>query len=372
MTNSAGYFQDVILLFICSSCCLFFTDVGLQLVLAFCCALILSCTCYFLDTHRLRMSVILLYLACAFFLPDFFFFYPVAVYLLLREKQRVLPVAAVIFYTATSLSSEKTMPLQLFLALLFFALAAVLQTHTARYQNLLLRFHSSRDDSEERNLLLSEKNKALAEKQDSEIYTATLRERNRIAREIHDNVGHVLSRCLLMVGALRTINTQETVTPMLKQLHTSLNSAMDSIRTSVHDLRDESVNLKDAIESMLQEFTFCPVQLHFDMSLEIPKEIKYCFITVTKEALSNIIRHSRATKVQIRMQEHPALYQLCIEDNGGRDTNRPLTAFPDMPSQTGMGLSNMEERAKSLGGRLQIIQKEGFKIFITIPKKEGF
>ena len=48
-----------------------------------------------------------------------------------------------------------------------------------------------RDDSTEKNLLLEEKNHMLVEKQNYEIYTATLKERNRIAREIHDNVGHL-------------------------------------------------------------------------------------------------------------------------------------------------------------------------------------
>ena len=63
-----------------------------------------------------------------------------------------------------------------------------------------------KDDSEERTLLLAEKNKALQEKQNYEIYAATLRERNRIAREIHDNVGHLLSRTILLTGAAKTVN----------------------------------------------------------------------------------------------------------------------------------------------------------------------
>ena len=57
--------------------------------------------------------------------------------------------------------------------------------------------------------MLQEKNKNLMEKQDYEIYLATLRERNRIAREIHDNVGHMLSRSILQMGALITIHKEE-------------------------------------------------------------------------------------------------------------------------------------------------------------------
>ena len=86
--------------------------------------------------------------------------------------------------------------------------------------------------------------KALAEKQNSEIYAATLRERNRIAREIHDNVGHVLSRTILLTGAARAINKDQNLDSLLKGLDNSLNSAMDSIRSSVHDLHDDAVNNK--------------------------------------------------------------------------------------------------------------------------------
>lgn len=70
---------------------------------------------------------------------------------------------------------------------------------------------------------------------------ATLNERNRIAREIHDNVGHLLSRSLLQVGALQVVNRDETVRQGLDTMRDTLSGAMDSIRRSVHDLHDESV-----------------------------------------------------------------------------------------------------------------------------------
>ena len=49
---------------------------------------------------------------------------------------------------------------------------------------------------------------------------------------------------------------------------------------------------------------------------DVPREIKYGFIAIVKEALHNIVRHSDASKVKIVMREHPALYQLIVEDNG--------------------------------------------------------
>ena len=218
------------------------------------------------------------------------------------------------------------------------------------------------------------KNRAyVLEKQDYEIYAATLRERNRIAREIHDNVGHVLSRSILMTAACKTINKDESLDPLLGNLEESLNGAMNSIRSSVHDLHDDAVNLEDAIKGLVKDFSFCPVTLTYDMSRQVPREVKYSLISITKEGLSNVMRHSNADSVNILLREHPALYQLCIEDNGTLGHE-----IPDIHAETdsnkmenvsgGMGLSNIRDRVKALGGTVQITQEKGFRIFVTIPK----
>ena len=163
-----------------------------------------------------------------------------------------------------------------------------------------------------------------------------------------------------MVGAAKTINKDPGMIAMLKNLEDSLNHAMNSIRNSVHDLHDEAVNLEEVEKSLVHEFTFCPVQMVYDMTREVPREVKYCFISITKEALANIMKHSNATKVQLILREHPGLYQLCIEDDG-------TDAFYD-PEKSGIGIVNMKERVNALGGTLQIFTDKGFRIFITIPK----
>ena len=210
----------------------------------------------------------------------------------------------------------------------------------------------------------------MIEKQDYEIYTATLQERNRIAREIHDNVGHLLSRSILMVGAIKIVNEDEKLSPSIEQLEESLNTAMTSVRESVHDLHDDSVNLKEVTEELVGEFTFCSVDLSYDMGYDVPREIKYGFIAIVKEALHNIVRHSDASKVKIVMREHPALYQLIVEDNG--TVKEPIQSggvSREFQSGQGMGIRNMSDRVRMLGGMMQIVRKEGFRIFITIPKE---
>lgn len=361
------YFHDTgLLLLYCMASILYFPANPL-FVLSFLCALIVCCACFFLDSPLLRLGLGILFLSASLLFPPFFCFYPVLSYLFLRERRWLcLSCICPLFLYHLACSMDDVM-LPLGMGIFGFLLAALLQIHTAQYERLSLQYRQSQDDSRENQLLLTEKNKALIEKQDYEIYTATLRERNRIAREIHDNVGHVLSRSILLLGAARAVNRQTELHPMLDHLDDSLNSAMDSIRSSVHDLHDDSVNLEDTIRGLAHGFTFCPVLMHYDMSLLVPREIKYCLISITKEALSNVMRHSNASQVRITLQEHPALYQLCVEDNGTQIAPGCLKAGS---SQSGIGLTNIQDRIRALNGNLQISADSGFRIFITIPKKE--
>lgn len=306
-------------------------------------------------------------------IPDLLLFFPLLLYQTLSAGLFPLAVVEFPFWGLLAFRFHK-FPEFLCLAGIFgFILAFFLWSHTRQYEILTRNFRQSRDDSEEHALLLSEKNKALLEKQDYEIYAATLRERNRIAREIHDNVGHVLSRSILMTAACKTINKNEALDPLLGNLEESLNGAMNSIRSSVHDLHDDAVNLEDAIKGLVKDFTFCPVTLTYDMSRQVPREVKYSLISITKEGLSNVMRHSNADSVNILLREHPALYQLCIEDNGTLGSKIPdiQTDADSNKMETvsgGMGLSNIQDRVKALGGTVQITQEKGFRIFVTIPK----
>lgn len=306
-------------------------------------------------------------------IPDLLLFFPLLLYQTLSAGLFPLAVVEFPFWGLLAFQFHKFPEILCLAGIFGFILAFFLWSHTRQYELLARNFRQSRDDSEEHALLLSEKNKALLEKQDYEIYAATLRERNRIAREIHDNVGHVLSRSILMTAACKTINKDESLDPLLGNLEESLNGAMNSIRSSVHDLHDDAVNLEDAIKGLVKDFSFCPVTLTYDMSRQVPREVKYSLISITKEGLSNVMRHSNADSVNILLREHPALYQLCIEDNGTLGHE-----IPDIHAETdsnkmetvsgGMGLSNIRDRVKALGGTVQITQEKGFRIFVTIPK----
>lgn len=356
-----GYFWDCGLLLFYGFLSLFFKAPGEGFLIAFLCCVSLLCCGYAVKRRVVRILLCILFGLLGLAFPEIFIFYPCLAYLFFHEKVSVLVVAALVFFLCQlSGVGEKT---GFFAAagVFGFLLAFLMERNTEKGQKLEEELRHIRDDSRERSLLLSQKNKALQEKQDYEIYNATLRERNRIAREIHDNVGHVLSRSILMVGAAKTINKEAGMTAMLENLEDSLNHAMDSIRSSVHDLHDEAVNLEEVEKSLVREFTLCPVELTYDMTREVPRNVKYCFISITKEALANIMKHSNATRVQLILREHPALYQLLVEDNG--------TGGSYDPGKAGIGILNMKERVNALGGTLQISTDHGFRIFITVPKE---
>ncbi len=299
-----------------------------------------------------------LFLSVSVICPKFLIFAPVVLFDMLEKGQSkagiILGILCAYFY----IGREQRM----FIFLVFGCVAAgVLSYRSRQYIRLSGEYCKMRDDSMERNLMLKEKNQSLLKNQDYEIYTATLKERNRIAREIHDNVGHMLSRAILMVGAMKTVNREKSMEAALEQLEDTLHTAMTNVRESVHDLHDDSVNLQEVLKSLVEANTFCPVHLIYDMGYIVPKEVKYSFIAIVKEALNNIAKHSEADRADIVVREHPGLYQLIIEDNGRGEQKQQ--------GRKGIGIRNMKDRVSALGGRIQITSEKGFRIYITVPKK---
>ena len=127
------------------------------------------------------------------------------------------------------------------------AVTVMIYLRVSKLEETVDTLRNLRDEVTEKNMQLKSTNEAIARAQDSEIHIATLKERNRIAREIHDNVGHMLTRSLLQAGALMIINKDEQLKEPLESLKTTLDNAMTSIRQSVHDLHDDSIDLRRRI-----------------------------------------------------------------------------------------------------------------------------
>lgn len=246
-------------------------------------------------------------------------------------------------------------------------LAAIFSVRTERSLKLAQEVIHLKDSSTELRLAMQKRQQDLLEKQDYEIHLATLQERNRIAREIHDNVGHMLSRSILQMGALQTIHKEEPLHGQLVAINDTLSQAMNNIRESVHDLHNESLDLKQALREVTDEFRDkYEIAFTYDMSAAVPRNVKYCFLAITKESLANVVRHSNATRVSLYFCEHPGFYQMLVEDNG---TDIKVKEAQIAKAQvSGIGLSNMRERVEALGGMIAFLTDKGFEIRISVPK----
>lgn len=239
------------------------------------------------------------------------------------------------------------------------------------YLSLKHDYNELRDESVEYQRALTEKNRSLIENKDYEVNMATLNERNRISKDIHDNIGHILSRALLQLGALLVIVKEEPVHGELASLKDSLSQGMDQIRNSIHGIYEESIDLYASTKNLIDHFTFCPVIFDYDVPGNMSLKLKNNILAIIKEATNNIVKHSNATKVIIRIKEHPAMYQLIIEDNGTLPEDVKKRINQEVKSQgyfNGIGLHNIAERVRAFSGHLNISPDNGFRIFITIPK----
>ena len=289
-------------------------------------------------------------------LPEMLYMMPLILYDALWEKKPLLMLPAAVF-----IIDPLNIP-QLCLTAAGLAVTLMLYSRVTKLEEKVDTLQQMRDDAAENNLALIDRNEAMTLAQDNEIHIATLKERNRIAREIHDNVGHMLTRSLLQAGALIVINKDENLKEPLESLKDTLDTAMTSIRSSVHDLYDDSIDLNKSIEDCIRtvEGRF-DIKLDIDTEINMPGRIKLCILGVIKEGLSNAVKHSDGDRITISLQEHPGFYRLLMEDNGKCSEI----------SQTGIGLENMNERARSVGGVINFTPSpEGFRIFMTIPKKK--
>lgn len=199
-----------------------------------------------------------------------------------------------------------------------------------------------------------------------DVRLATLAERNRIARDLHDTIGHVLSSALLQTTALLAEQDENSRTDAIRDIQATLNLGMDRARQSVHGLYEESLSFEYELKEVMDRFTFCTVSSQVDFRQEPPHDYRQTMLKAVREALANVVRHSNATAVQIMAVEHPGFYQLRVKDNGTR-----ILTEAEEASRSGvhLGLGTMSERAGRHNGTLRIERKGGFGIILTLPKR---
>ncbi len=247
------------------------------------------------------------------------------------------------------------------------ALAALLALRTTEEETTRVRLHAMRDDLREKVLALQDANARLLQAQDHELRAAALSERTRIAREIHDGVGHVLTRLLLRVKAFQVTHRDEPgVVADLATLDSDLGEALDSMRRSVHALSEEGEELATSLNLLGSRCGIAKVDVDCSMQTEPPPAVARCVVAVVREALTNAARHGRAASARVAVTDYPAFWQVTVDNDGiVPPEDEPLL---DGDKNAGLGLRSMTERVEALGGRVRITPRPRFTVFATIPK----
>ncbi len=199
---------------------------------------------------------------------------------------------------------------------------------------------------------------------------ATLQERQRIAREMHDAVGHSLTAQSIQLENvdLWLPQDQEKALEHLQKARQLGKAALQDVRQSVASLRVDPLQgrtLSQALTELTQTFeqnTGVHVIAKIAPTSILPKEIANALFRLAQETLTNVSKHSQATEVQIHFHEQKTDYCLQIKDNG--------QGFDPTQHTVGFGLKSMQERTEALGGQFNLSSQphQGCQIQATIPR----
>ena len=204
-----------------------------------------------------------------------------------------------------------------------------------------------------------------AERLTQQVLSVQEEERRRLSRELHDDMGQSLT---ILVLDLRLLledmpKTQAPLRHRLREVGARAQAVAERIRLVARDLRPpalDTLGLKASLEDLCREIgrrTGLSVTYSGTEVAPLPDAITICLYRILQEALTNVVKHARATGVQVTLQNHSECVTLSVEDDGqGFDTRGPV--IPGNGSG-GVGLLGMRERLELLGGRLEIVSGVG-------------
>ena len=188
---------------------------------------------------------------------------------------------------------------------------------------------------------------------------ARAEERTRLAREIHDTLAQGLAGIALNIeSALNRLDTQpDQARARLDRALSMARQNLEEARTSVTDLRTSAVMagkpLAEALGSLARTFTSdtgVPVMLRVDPGLNLPQRIEAELFRIGQESLTNVRKHAHARSVEVHLSRRGQTLTLSVKDDG-------IGGAAESPG--GHGLTGMRERARLLGGRLQVRSRRG-------------
>ena len=201
---------------------------------------------------------------------------------------------------------------------------------------------------------------------------ATLQERNRIAREIHDAVGHNLTALRIQLeNAYLFTHVEPDKTQNHLEIAQQLSAkALAEIRHSVATLRSDPLQGKSLVavlEQLCREFQqqiSGEFVYHIDVLAPLKTEINTTVYRLVQEAMTNVVRHSYADQIKLQVKAEPHHLWLRLDDNG--------VGFDPAKNTAGFGLNSMRERTVAVGGTLRLSTSpgKGCHLDIELPLAE--
>jgi signal transduction histidine kinase len=212
---------------------------------------------------------------------------------------------------------------------------------------------------------------------------AVERERARIARDIHDDLGASLTRISMLSQTVRgELDDRQQAAADIDQIYGTareLTRAMDEIVWAVNPKHDTVDSLVTYLGRFAQTFlSAAGIRCRLDVPLQLPPwtltaEIRHNVFLAFKEALNNAVKHAQASEVRVSLEVLPSGLLLVIADNGqGFENNGSENPFSSRPDPTraapGNGLFNMRKRLDEIGGRCEwdTAQGEGTRVKLVI------
>jgi two-component system, NarL family, sensor kinase len=184
-------------------------------------------------------------------------------------------------------------------------------------------------------------------------------ERAWLSRELHDGTSQTLVSVKLLTEAAieRIAPTEDRARPMLLRALERINDALNAVRGISHRLRPaelDTLGLTTALRQLGQEMCE-PVNTAFEFDAVnepggLPDEIRTTLFRISQEALTNVCKHAKASRVRMELLTSAAGLRLSIEDDGEGFDSEAIAQHP----QRGIGLRNMRERLIAIGGTLHV------------------
>lgn len=204
---------------------------------------------------------------------------------------------------------------------------------------------------------------------------AAVEERNRLARDIHDSLGHYLTGVYIQLERARAFHTRDPGQSLLaiQEAKQAAEEALRDVRRSVAGLRetDTAFSLRHALTELLNNLASDQLQVDFQFSGDEKGYSRMTLLTLyrtVQEGLTNIQKHANATWVKLDVVIAEQQARLCLSDNGnGFDTTLLQTSSTD---GTGYGLQGIRERIGLVRGEMTLTSspQQGTMLLITVPK----